>query len=462
MSKLLNEFYLLLNRTIKSHVTSLINYNFNLANEYFYDEECYFSIYRKKPRKFLTKDFIEKYNKFKDKFTNYLFLFYSEEFLNLLEKYFDKLKNDILNYVKDKLFSINISYLNSDYYNKAFYFNQQINNEIIDIIDNINNYYNPIIINSDIKPKAVNLTEKILQPLHEIKMKYLDEYYNYLYSKTTHFHIKDGVGDFVYSYWQLLFIGWKDIHLYTDHTSNIHFVITDLKKTDEYLFKETDFIVKQFISKFDKYLDNYIIHCRQLHSHLERYLKNKIDNSYSKSKIKEYLDTYNKMKINYSNEKLLSKINEQSINVKMNIDIYISRLLNNIKLLRNKYYNLYYLQNNSKFMEYPEEIKYKINQFYDETIFNIDNIKLVVNSIYEKRIKYIIKSTNIYFNNFITNQINYIKVNINTSYIFKEYYLERYNELDKLHIDCISKNIFEFNNNNILFLNEENYDIKIK
>ena len=38
-------------------------------------------------------------------------------------------------------------------------------------------------------------------------------------------------------------------------------------------------------------------------------------------------------------------------------------------------------------MEYPEEIKYKINQFYDETVFNIDNIKLVVNSIYEKRIK---------------------------------------------------------------------------
>ena len=76
MSKLLNEFYLLLNRTIKSHVTSLINYNFNLANEYFYDEKCYFSIYRKKPRKFLTKDFIEKYNNFKDKFTNYLLLFY--------------------------------------------------------------------------------------------------------------------------------------------------------------------------------------------------------------------------------------------------------------------------------------------------------------------------------------------------------------------------------------------------
>ena len=70
-------------------------------------------------------------------------------------------------------------------------------------------------------------------------------------------------------------------------------------------------------------------------------------------------------------------------------------------------------------MEYPEEIKYKINQFYDETVFNIDNIKLVVNSIYEKRIKYIIKTTNIYFSNFIKNQINYIKVNINTSYIFK-------------------------------------------
>ena len=36
---------------------------------------------------------------------------------------------------------------------------------------------------------------------------------------------------------------------------------------------------------------------------------------------------------------------------------------NNINLLKDEYYNNYYLKNYSSFLEYPEEIVYKINQF---------------------------------------------------------------------------------------------------
>ena len=113
-------------------------------------------------------------------------------------------------------------------------------------------------------------------------------------------------------------------------------------------------------------------------------------------------------------------------------------------------------------MEYPEEIIYKINQFYNETIFNIDNIKSIVNYIYSKRIKYIIKSTNIYINNFIKNDINYIKANINSSNIFDHFYLIKFEQLDDLYNNCISNNdINAFNDTEISIFDEQNYINKI-
>ena len=88
MRDLLHEFYLLLNRTIEIHLKQMIDYNFGLANQVFEEENNYFNIYRHKSRRFLTSDFIERYYQYKSKFEQYLLLTFSEEFLNLLEKYF--------------------------------------------------------------------------------------------------------------------------------------------------------------------------------------------------------------------------------------------------------------------------------------------------------------------------------------------------------------------------------------
>ena len=88
MSKLLNEFYLLLNKTIKIHLKEMIDYNFGLANQVFNEENDYFNKYRSKSRRFLTSEFIERYYEYKAKFEEYLMLTYSEDFLNLLDKYF--------------------------------------------------------------------------------------------------------------------------------------------------------------------------------------------------------------------------------------------------------------------------------------------------------------------------------------------------------------------------------------
>jgi hypothetical protein len=130
MKALLNEFYLLVNRTIKTHFKKLIDYNFKLVNQVFNEENSYFTKYRGKKRRFVCSGFIERYYKYKSKFEEFLSLTYSDKFLNLLEKYFYKLRNDILKFVKNKI-TFNKYYFDNDLYKNNFYFQEQINNEIL-------------------------------------------------------------------------------------------------------------------------------------------------------------------------------------------------------------------------------------------------------------------------------------------------------------------------------------------
>ena len=461
MSKLLKEFYLLLNRTIKVHFKEMIDYNFELANQVFREEDEYFDEYSWKRRRFLTSDFVERYYQYKAKFEEYFYLISSEDFLNILEKYFYKIKNDILDFIKNKLFSIKIYYFDFEHYNKAFYFHEQINNEILNIIDNINNYYNEMNMDGDIKIKALNLVQEILKPYHDKKIEELDKFYEHLYDRTTNYHVREDEKDFVYSYWRF-FKGWKNIYLYTEHHKNINYVLKDLKKTNNFISSEINIIYSNFIQKFDKYLTNYISYVQNLYNYLYKYVENKINKSSTNKLISNYLNKYNETITKESNFGLLSKINDQMKNIKDDINIYINKFYDNIQLLKEKYYNLSYLPNFSIFLEYPNEIIYKINQFYNESIFNIDSIKSTINYIYKKRIKYIIKSTNLYINNFMKSHINYIKININSSYIIHNYSSAKLTEIDNLYNNCITKsNILKVNDNDILFLDKGSYDDKM-
>ena len=106
MKNLLNEFYLLLNRTINIHFKGIMNYNYNLLLKVLKEEKAFFNRYCFRDRRMLCSGFIQRFEMYKANFEKYLLLTYSEEFLNLLEKYFYKLRDDILNYIKNKLLSI--------------------------------------------------------------------------------------------------------------------------------------------------------------------------------------------------------------------------------------------------------------------------------------------------------------------------------------------------------------------
>ena len=95
MKNLLNEFYLLLNRIINIHFKDIMNFNYNLLLKVLNEEKAFFNKYSYRKRRMLCSGFIQRFEKYKAKFEKYLLLTYSENFLNLLEKYFYKLRDDI-------------------------------------------------------------------------------------------------------------------------------------------------------------------------------------------------------------------------------------------------------------------------------------------------------------------------------------------------------------------------------
>jgi len=191
MEKLLNQFYLLVNNTINIHYKGMIYYNFYLVFQVFDEENEFFNDYSYKKRRVLTSGFDKRYEQYIAKFEEYLYMTFSYNFLNFIEKYFYKLRDDILNHIKDKLLVLNKYYFDTEKYKNKFYFIEQTYNEIFKFIDNINNYYNEMNLDGNLKLKAFTIAEEELTSYHNKKIKALEEYYNKLYKRATHCKIKD-------------------------------------------------------------------------------------------------------------------------------------------------------------------------------------------------------------------------------------------------------------------------------
>jgi len=134
----------------------------------------------------------------------------------------------------------------------------------------------------------------------------------------------------------------------------------------------------------------------------------------------------------------------------------------------NLYIQSYFLPNFKNFIEYPEEIIYKVNQFQKELIYNSRNIIKSMNYLFIKRIENIINSTNIFINNFLMHDLKYILVNINSTNAIGKYWMNTYNEINAVfgtflnNSNSIMKNLL-YNSETIdLFFHFNNYNNSIK
>ena len=165
-------FYKLINKKI-IEIKGIIDYNFNLAFDVlstlfpinipvyiYYDLEEIKGLY-------FCSGFIKRYNEYKVKINELLSLIYKDDFSDLFKKYFFKLKNDIINYVKNKSSSLNKFYFDTNLYKQNFYFVETIRNEILQIIQNINYNY-----------RFHNLIKKIFKKFFDKKKDYYKEKIN--------------------------------------------------------------------------------------------------------------------------------------------------------------------------------------------------------------------------------------------------------------------------------------------
>ena len=472
MNDLLNEFNLSIKTTISSHLKNLMLNNFDLCFTYL-NEAIQNNKKNYRSCTYICSGLIKKIQMFKQKYDQFYFIISSEQFLNIIEKYFYELRNDILNYTQDKILSINKYYFNKEIYDNIFYLIEQSNKEVLNLIDNINNYFNELKLNNELKINALNLIEEILSPINKKNKDNIDQLYKYLYD-----HLKESCktkgcdnNDLYYEWWIMPIFGTDYELIDCPHTNNINLVKQNLIETDLFLKNQKNIILNNFKKKIENYLNHYHSYCQDLYNNLYQYVENKLNNKKEINNLLEYQDIFNIVIRNDINDGILQRLNNEKKFIDNNIYNYITSFENNIKLIENNYFNLNYSKDLKQFLEYPKEMIYKIKQFNEELLQNSDNIKNIIDLIFKKRINNIIKSTNNYINNNNKFNFEYIILNINSKSIFEEYFQDKYNKLkitfDEFFID--SNNYYNITNNNsnindsdyYLFSNLEKYRIII-
>ena len=354
-----NQINTLVENAVNISLKGIIDYNFNLAMNEFKQINHFIDICNYKKKK-LGKRVFNRFIDYQQRLPNILEII-SQKFYNLLKKYIDKLKNEQSAFIKDKILSINSYYFNDDLYKDNFYLIEQVNNEITKIIEYYDNYFDELFFGNIIM-KATELVEEIIFPYEEKKYNEFNNYYDQILGRTTKGNYEKRNNDYdFYCYWGVGFF----VYEYTDSaTQNIDYLINDLSITENYLKNSCQKILSIITNKYQYYINDYISKNNILYSNLYSYVENKIN---TKKKIdillNQYIIIFNNIIKDDSNEGLLSIIINEIDDTFENISFYMNNLNNNINLLKDEYYNNYYLKNYSSFLEYPEEIVYKINQF---------------------------------------------------------------------------------------------------
>ena len=420
MNNLLNDFFKLINDTVKIHLKQTIKYNYDLGFEYLNDELNYFKKYKHKKREIITSEFISKFYRFVENNKNFLSLTYTSDLIEIFEENFFNLRDEVLKYVKDKISSINKYYFDNKLYSNLYYYISQVSNEILKIIDNINNYYHEMKFDSEIQSYILNIIKNTLPEYDDQLDKEFQKLYDHIYSISD--KIKKNRKDFCWSRWRTL-KGWKNYYLYTKHTNNIKKVINNLNSTKSYIINNKNKIYQNFINKFSKYLDSCVNISQNLYTNLFSYVENKINNCENINTIlKQYENTFYYMINNNSNYELINKLSEKQINnINFNINYTLNELTNGLKTLKNEYYINHYLKNKTEFLEYPYEIIIKCKQIIKELDNNSDNIKTIINNRFREKIIDIIKETNNFIRKINNDNYYYIMTHLNYSYIIKKY-----------------------------------------
>ena len=467
LNSLYNEFKLIVKKGLQDHYIKTINYNYDLAFEYFNEVK---SLINKAPsNRLLGNIFVKAYPEYKSYLQEFTYLPSSKEFLDFIENNFYNVSNYVLNYITNKIQSIKKYYFNETQ-RDVFYRLELINQEIDRLSSNINNYFNELKLESEIKTMILNIALNEISNLNTEKSKTLDNLYNTIYKKAEKSKVYKSnceIVRLVIKKKRKFIRFWKPYYVYeysckykASKRNNKNKIIKDLSVTKEYLRKNFSDYIDNFINKFDVYLKNYVNCSQTLYDNLYSYSNGKTNNNSNIQIIlNEYQKIINNTLINNTEEILFEKINSLNLINDSRISEALKTFESNLFEINNNYYKNYYLLNKTDFLEYPEEIIFKLNQSSDNIRKNIDIIKQKINSSLIERIKHIKQSTNIFMNNFNKFHFDYIISRISKEDIFKDYFNHKFDYLNDFFNTLLNSIINQENNNfNNPFFNAGNFD----
>jgi len=463
---LLDELKRLIYETISMHIKKL-DANYKLGFDYLNDLKYEILNVHRGETTFVGKGLFDKYMKFIEYFNQFVSSIISDNsdiFINLENNYY-KIKNDIFNVLKNKLLTINKYGFETNIYKENFYFINQMNSKLLSIFDKINHFFSEerfLVFKNEI----LLLFMSQIKEYNEKKLTEFMDLYEYIFKYTK--GIYNTEKDYEYQFRNF----WRKLKVRTcwlgKTTNNINNIDISISQAIDYVNNNIPNIIKSFQTKVDQYLSNYIFNIQNIYTSINSFLQEKIKNNNNINiLLNNYRNTFNLILNNDSNFGLLKKILLLDLN--KNVHFCNDNLENNLKLIYQNYYMNYYLKNYTSFLEFPEEIQYKINNFGNIIKIIINEIKQNINSLYRNRIINSIKSTNNYIINMLSSHKRYIVIYLNKNDVVNEYLQSKINFITNsfnefsTQINKLSKDFMQNNNLKIddLILSYDNYNLPI-
>ena len=466
LDSLYKNFTSILEETLKTYYTGLINKNYELAFEYMNEVE---SIIKKAPHYRLLGDvFINRYSKYKSYFQTFAYLPSSDEFIDFVQKNFFNVTNYVLNYIKENIESIKKNYFHETQ-KDTFYKLDIITQEIYRLSDNINNYFNELNFDKNIQTLILKIALNDIPNLNKEQNKKFDDLYKGIYKRAEDSKVHGSSCDVVRldivvkrtwkRFWRKKVYYNYYCHKKAKSQNNINKITRNLTITKDYFNNKIDKLTTDFINKFDNYFRNIIKYSQNLYDNLYKYTTNKINN---KTNIQTILNNYRKIfnitLTNVTYEKIFEQINSSYLFNGSKLFNIFNKLDNDLFKIENNYYENYYLADKSDFLEYPDEIILKLNQSSYNLKLNVEIIKNKINYSLNKKLKTIIESTKMFLKDINIFNFEYIIQKVNKEDIFQEYSNNRFNFLHQFLNSILSEINSETGDSKQKILHENNYD----
>ena len=314
----------------------------------------------------------------------------------------------------------------------------------------------------------LNIVLNKIVNLNNDNIKKLDDLYNNIYKKAENSKVYSSNCDIVrldivtkrkwYRFWRKKTYYYYYCQYTAKTQKNYDKITKDLSVTKNYLNEKFDNFTKNFINKFDIYLKNYVNCSQTLYNNLFNYTNGKtINNSNIQMELNNYKIIFDDILNNNKEEILYAKIISNNLINNSKILETLNNFENNIFQIKNNI-TKFNFSDRKDFLEYPEEIIFKLNQSTNIIKTNIETIKNIINLPFNERIKNIIKSTKLFINNFNQFNFDYIINRISKEDIFNDYYNHKYNFLNDFFTELLNSIDNKEDNSYSLILNNTNYD----